>query len=179
MGIIEQLLQQYSLETLILLLVMGGLSIKIISELWEWFYNKAKKHFSFRTQTDQDHQQMLDNFQKLSDEVTAAYEQTQTEIQQLRNDMVNFSHQMQITTERLQENSRNYIIDKHHYFCYQIKAIDDLSLQSLERRFLYYKAAGGNSFVDGLMEEIRSLPKLTLQNEALIKQIAQEKGVIE
>ena len=88
--------------------------------------------------------------------------------------MVQFSDQMKITTERLQESTRNYIIDKHHYFCYQIKAIDDLSLQSLERRFLYYKAAGGNSFIDGLMEEIRELPRLNFQNEQLLHDIARK-----
>ena len=76
-----------------------------------------------------------------------------------------------ITTERLQENSRSYIIDKHHYFCYEVKAIDDLNLQSLERRYLYYKAAGGNSYIDGLMEEIRDLPKVNLQDKNVVEAI--------
>lgn len=68
------------------------------------------------------------------------------------------------TTDRLQENTRSYIIDKHHYFCYQIRAIDDMNLQSLERRYMYYKADGGNSFIDQLMEEIRQLPRVNLQH---------------
>lgn len=78
-----------------------------------------------------------------------------------------------ITTERLQENSRSYIIDKHHYFCYDVKAIDDLNLQSLERRYLYYKAAGGNSYIEGLMEEIRDLPKVNLQDRHIIEAVQQ------
>ena len=167
---IEQLLSQYSIETLVILVALLGFSIKAMSELWEWFYNKFKEHFSFRTQRDQDHQQLIEQIKELSNGIKA----TQEEIQILKNNMVQFSDQMKITTERLQESTRNYIIDKHHYFCYQIKAIDDLSLQSLERRFLYYKAAGGNSFIDGLMEEIRELPRLNFQNEQLLHDIARK-----
>lgn len=170
MGMIEQLLSQYSIETLVILVALLGFSIKAMSELWEWFYNKFKEHFSFRTQRDQDHQQLIEQIKELSNDIKA----TQEEIQILKNNMVQFSDQMKITTERLQESTRNYIIDKHHYFCYQIKAIDDLSLQSLERRFLYYKAAGGNSFIDGLMEEIRELPRLNFQNEQLLHDIVRK-----
>lgn len=170
MGMIEQLLSQYSIETLVILVALLGFSIKAMSELWEWFYNKFKEHFSFRTQRDQDHQQLIEQIKELSNGIKA----TQEEVQILENNMTQFSDQMKITTERLQENSRNYIIDKHHYFCYQVKAIDDLSLQSLERRFLYYKAAGGNSFIDGLMEEIRELPRLNFQNEQLLYDIARK-----
>lgn len=170
MGTIEALFSQYSIEALILLIVMLGLSIKVISELWEWFYNKFKDHFSFRTQRDQDHQQLISEIKELSSEIKS----TKEEIQFLKQDMNQFSKEMKITTERLQENTRNYIIDKHHYFCFKIKAIDDLSLQSLERRFLYYKAAGGNSFIDGLMEEIRKLPRLSFQNEELLHDIARK-----
>ena len=167
---IEQLLSQYSIETLVILVALLGFSIKAMSELWEWFYNKFKEHFSFRTQRDQDHQQLIEQIKELSNGIKA----TQEEVQILENNMTQFSDQMKITTERLQENSRNYIIDKHHYFCYKVKAIDDLSLQSLERRFLYYKAAGGNSFIDGLMEEIRELPRLNFQNEQLLHDIARK-----
>ena len=170
MDTIEALFSQYSIEVLILLIVMLGLSIKVISELWEWFYNKFKDHFSFRTQRDQDHQQLISEIKELSSEIKS----TKEEIQFLKQDMNQFSKEMKITTERLQENTRNYIIDKHHYFCFKIKAIDDLSLQSLERRFLYYKAAGGNSFIDGLMEEIRKLPRLSFQNEELLHDIARK-----
>lgn len=170
MGMIEQLLSQYSIEALVILVALLGFSIKAMSELWEWFYNKFKEHFSFRTQRDQDHQQLIEQIKELSNGIKA----TQEEVQILENNMTQFSDQMKITTERLQENSRNYIIDKHHYLCYQVKAIDDLSLQSLERRFLYYKAAGGNSFIDGLMEEIRELPKLNFQNEQLLHDIARK-----
>jgi len=67
-----------------------------------------------------------------------------------------------ITLARLQDEARSQIIDKHHYFCYKIKAIDDLSLQSLERAYMYYTNAGGNTFIEGLMKELRQLPRAIL-----------------
>ena len=69
---------------------------------------------------------------------------------------------MALVQERLQENTRSYLIDAHHKFCYEKRAIDDLSLQAMERRYLYYKTAGGNSFIDGLMDEVRNLPRINL-----------------
>lgn len=175
MGVIEQLFTQYSIETLLLLLAMFGFSIKAMSELWEWFYNKFKNYFSFRTQRDQDHQQVVLQMQELSNSLHSLKDELQEMKHNMETTMEEFSNQMKITTERLQENSRNYIIDKHHYFCYEVHAIDDLSLQSLERRFLYYKAAGGNSFIDGLMEEIRELPRLNFQNEQLLTNVKNRK----
>jgi hypothetical protein len=62
--------------------------------------------------------------------------------------------------ERMQENTRSYLIDAHHKFCYQFKQIDDLNLESLERRYLYYKTSGGDTFIDHLMEEVRALPRV-------------------
>lgn len=67
-----------------------------------------------------------------------------------------------LVQERMQENSRSFLIDAHHKFCYKYKKIDDLNLQSIERRYLYYKTAGGDTFIDHLMEEIRALPRVTV-----------------
>ena len=52
-----------------------------------------------------------------------------------------------------------YITKEHHYFVYQKGWIDDYSLDCIERRYDHYVAEGGNSFIKGLMEEIRNLPK--------------------
>ena len=53
-----------------------------------------------------------------------------------------------------------WITQQHHYFCYQLGYIDDYNLDCIEKRYGHYKDEGGNSFVHGLMEEIRALPKV-------------------
>lgn len=167
MDILTSLFSQYSIESIFLIIVMLGVSIKFIGELIEWFYTKIRKHFNHQNDKDKEHIEITDGISSVDEKVS----QLLNNVGDLANRVKVLEEQGAITTERLQENSRSYIIDKHHYFCYEIKAIDDLNLQSLERRYLYYKAAGGNSYIDGLMEEIRDLPKVNLQDKHIVEAI--------
>lgn len=160
MEVLSNLFAQYSIESIILLLIALGLSIKLVGELWEYFYNKAKKYLNYQSEKDQKHNALLEGITSVKESIEKVQEKQQT----LEQTVIGFDKQIQQLTERLQENTRSFIIDKHHYFVYQVKAIDDLNLQSLERHYLYYKLAGGDSFIDGLMEEIRALPRLNLQD---------------
>ena len=54
---------------------------------------------------------------------------------------------------------KSYITRQHHYFCYDKRWIDDFSLDCIERRYQHYTEEGGNSFIAGFIEELRSLPK--------------------
>lgn len=53
---------------------------------------------------------------------------------------------------------KSYITKEHHYFCYQVGWIDDFSLDCLEKRYQHYEDQGGNSFIGGLMHDLRTLP---------------------
>ena len=53
---------------------------------------------------------------------------------------------------------KSWITDKHHFYVYQQKWIDDYSLDCIEKRYHHYKDEGGNSFIRDLMIEIRQLP---------------------
>lgn len=183
MSVLTDLFSQLSIESLIILIVSIGLAFKFLSELWDWIYNRLKKHFSFRTQKDQEHEAILssihdtrDAFESFEKNVSDKIEDLDCRFREHTSDMdekfIELTKRMSIATDRLQETTRSYIIDKHHLFCYDVGAIDDLSLQSLERHFLYYKAAGGNSFIDGLMEEVRDLPRLNYQNKETLQGVA-------
>ena len=54
---------------------------------------------------------------------------------------------------------KSFITREHHRFCYQVGWIDDFSLDCIEKRYKHYKNEGGNTFIDGFMEELRALPK--------------------
>jgi len=163
--ILTNLFSQYSIETLILLTISLGLAIKFVGELWEYFYNKVKKYFNYQSQKDQKHEEIIDGIGSIKEQIKSLKEENKN----LNDKLASFDDKMDIMTERLQENTRSFIIDKHHYFCYTVGAIDDLNLQSLERHYLYYKASGGNSFIDGLMEDIRALPRLNINNQKLVE----------
>lgn len=167
MDAISGLFSQYSIESIILIIIILGVAIKFVGELIEWFYTKIRKYFNHQNAQDKAHSEITDGIDDIKEKLEKINETTES----LDNRVKNLENQSQITVDRLQENTRSYIIDKHHYFFYEVGAIDDLNLQSLERRYLYYKNAGGNSYIDGLMDDIRELPKVNLQNEKIVKAI--------
>lgn len=165
MEALTTLFSQYSTESIILFIMAIAIAIKAVSELWEYFYNKLRKYFNYQTKKEQTYSDLMESISNLETslstlrqkEIVSIYEKVDLSVK--RNEEV--KAQVSLITERLQETTRGHIIDKHHYFCYELRYIDDLSLQSLEREYLYYKASGGDTYVDGLMEDMRELPRLT------------------
>lgn len=191
MDALVTLLSQFSIESIIITLVMFLAAVKVVGELLNWCYEKIKQHFNWKTQEDNRHSELMENFnelkvrnkqneeenlrrdkliEKISNQLDEQDKKTADMVKTLTaqtNELTNLKDRVQTLTDRVQDSTKAYIIDKHHHFVYQVKAIDDMSLQELERRFVYYKAAGGNTFIDGLMEEVRDLPKVTVEQMRL------------
>lgn len=191
MDALVTLLSQFSIESIIITLVMFLAAVKVVGELLNWCYEKIKQHFNWKTQEDNRHSELMENFnelkvrnkqneeenlrrdkliEKISNQLDEQDRKTADMVKTLTaqtNELTNLKDRVQTLTDRVQDSTKAYIIDKHHHFVYQVKAIDDMSLQELERRFVYYKAAGGNTFIDGLMEEVRDLPKVTVEQMRL------------
>ena len=70
---------------------------------------------------------------------------------------INKSIHLLISSDR--DDIKAFITKEHHYFCYDKGWIDDYSLDCLEHRFQHYQEEEGNSFIEGLMKELRALPK--------------------
>lgn len=191
MDALITLLSQFSIEGIIITLIMFLAAVKVVGELLNWCYEKIKQHFNWKTQEDNRHSELMENFnelkvrnkqneeenlrrdkliEKISNQLDEQDRKTADMVKTLTaqtNELTDLKNRVQTLTDRVQDSTKAYIIDKHHHFVYQIKAIDDMSLQELERRFVYYKAAGGNTFIDGLMEEVRDLPKVTVEQMRL------------
>ena len=146
--------EQYSIETIILFVVALLIVLKLLNELFDYFYNKIKKHFDEKQEEEKENNKINEVFEQLNI-ISLQLDSINDRLNKIEKDQ-------NLTHERLQESTRSYLIDSHHKFVYQIGAIDDLNLQSIERRYLYYKNGGGNSFIDNLIEEIRKLPKINV-----------------
>lgn len=194
MDAVTTLLSNLSVEGIIFVIILFAVSVKFLGELFEYLYTKLKKYFDIKDAKEQRHEEVMqslnelkrDNIErrerdkyrderveKISQQLDAQDKDSaelKQVVQNLTAELVELKSKVSILTERTQDSTRAYIIDKHHHFCYQIKAIDDMSLQDLERRFMFYKAAGGDTFIDALMEEIRSLPKLTIEQMSYTQQ---------
>ena len=190
MSELNFLLSNYSFEQLFIAVIVGLIVIKVITELIKYFYDKFRNYFGMKTKKEEWEHTTSEKLTYIKDKVdnleTAANQRKERLIAVENKIIENEAHDKKISEqldeltedlklvhERLQENTRSFLIDSHHKFCNDIQGIDDQSLQSMERRYLYYKAAGGDSFIDTLMDEVRALPRI---NYATIKREFQNIG---
>lgn len=160
MDALNNLFAQYSIEGIIIIIVALAVAIKFVGELIEYFYGRLRTYFNHQNARDKAHSEITDGLKEIKEHVNSLEEN----VDNINQEIIKLKNQTELASDRLQENAKCYIMDKHHYFCYEKKIIDDASLQSLERRFLFYKNAGGDSYIDGLMQEIRDLPRATIHN---------------
>lgn len=158
MASITTLFASYSLESIIVIIFMILVAVKAGWEIINWFYEKLKKHFNILSEKDLDKQKMYETIDRIEQKV----EQTNDKIDKLDERMSATEEAVKLTEERMQENTRSYLIDSYHKYK-ALGQIDDMSLQSLEMRYTYYKQAGGDSFIDLLMEEVRRFPRIAAE----------------
>lgn len=187
MDALTTLLSNLSIEGIIIVIVLFAVSVKFLGELFEYLYNKLKKYFDIKDAKEERHEEIIRKLDTLESELQHQKNRSEKREEQVNKmsrqldkqdqnnaefkvmlegqtkELSSLRTQIDVLTERTQDSTRAYLIDKHHHFCYSIKAIDDMSLQDMERRFMFYKAAGGDTFIDALMEEVRALPRLTVE----------------
>jgi hypothetical protein len=142
-------LSEIALFTMLLAsLIVGGLR----------FYDEISKRVSWWADRKTRQAQKEIDLSKRLDEI----EQRQIESDRLMSQFVtslkSFSDSLEILVDSDKDSIKAYLTDKHHYYCYTQGWVDDYNLDCIERRYVHYKKAGGNSFVDHLMEELRLLP---------------------
>lgn len=141
----KDLLTSYSIEQILLFLFLIAMAIKEGISLVNWFIDYFKKIFK-----------KGEKGENLEDKVSTLYDM---QIQQ-EEKMNKMCDNINILMESDRDSIKSWIVEKHHHFCYEVKAIDYFSLESIERRYQHYKAEDGNSYVATLMEELEALPKI-------------------
>lgn len=156
MGDINNLFSHYSLQEIMFFIIALLFAIEATWKLLEFFYNKYQVQIGKKIDARKFEENVIQSLDKINLKVDELNDQNkQTHLQQEQ-----VEKKLALVQERMQENTRSFLIDAHHKFCYEYHKIDDLNLQSIERRYLYYKTAGGDTFIDHLVEEIRSLPRV-------------------
>lgn len=164
MNELNNLLTRYPLQELILLIFMLLLAGEGAWKLFDFYWNKHQVHVGKKIDAQKFETKLAETLTSMDKKIDELGEQNkETHIKQGQMDST-----LTLVQERMQENSRSDLIDAHHKFCYQYKKIDDLSLQSIERKYLYYKTAGGDTFIDHLMEEVRTLPRVSYFSEEAV-----------
>lgn len=154
----EELFFKYSISEIVIFITILAFAIKELVTFFDWgknrilkVYDKNYKSIERRRKLEED----IDELNKFYEEKKKV-DDTFTKIN-LTFEQINERIDMLIESDK--EDIKSYITDKHHFFVYCHGWIDDYSLECLERRFSVYRKEHGNSFVEGLMNEIRALPK--------------------
>lgn len=179
----EELLAKYSVSEIILFIFSLAAALKGFFTLWDYFYDRLKKHFTKAVEEQEQDENITTQLANISEqmkEIRNGHKDDKAEIlDQIKNINIQHSLDRQELIKKIDETKttisvllasdkddiKSWITEKHHYFCYEKKVIDDYSLDCIEKRYKHYLDEGGNSYVATLMNEIRALPKVSMLRE--------------
>ena len=144
MNELIQLFSQFNLGQILIIIILLGLSAKGVVIFFDWVKERLYK---------------LSNKQLKSKKTNEQIKNQEETINNLKKDVEKIQKSIDTLIESDKENIKAWITEKHHYYCYEKKYIDDYTLDCLERRFTRYEEEGGNSFVHNLMDDLRDLPR--------------------
>ncbi len=146
----NDLLQHYTLDEIVVFIVLLAFAIKGIVDFYTW----GKNHIQSLTNKD---------FQRKTDKASIKSDIDKLfDIQVVQNEAIEkLTKSVNLLLSSDKDEIKAWITEKHYYFCYEVKYIDDYSLDCIERRYAHYKQEGGNSFIADLMEDLRALPKVS------------------
>lgn len=147
-----ELFKQYSFFDIINFLILFALAIKGSFSFVEWASMKVRKII-----------RKIDQPEKIKYGLKEQVE----EINNIKSQLKLLILKMDTLIDSDKDDIKAFITRQHHYFVYNKKWIDDYSLDCIQKRYSHYVKQGGNSFIEGLVEEIRKLPKK--QSEASLK----------
>lgn len=148
-----ELITNYSWSEIILFVIAFAAAIKGVVTFWDWGKDRLRKVYDKEDKIEEIKSLIVENTKQMN-EFSNIQAQTINEIQHLKENITNL-------TASDKDDIKAWITEKHHHFCYEIKYIDDYSLDCIEKRYAHYVDEGGNSFISTLMEEIRNLPKVS------------------
>lgn len=148
-----ELITNYSWSEIILFVIAFAAAIKGVVTFWDWGKDRLRKVYDKEDKIEEIKSLIVKNTKQMN-EFSNIQAQTIDEIQHLKENITNL-------TASDKDDIKAWITEKHHHFCYEIKYIDDYSLDCIEKRYAHYVDEGGNSFISTLMEEIRNLPKVS------------------
>ena len=149
----ETLLTEYSLREIIIGLIILIISMKGSFDFFDWvklkYKEKFDKDYNQKKKEDltEEHYQELIEMEKKIDKLTET----------VNTRMDNIEESIKRLTDSDMHDIKSWIVEKHHRLMEQ-KWVDDFTMDTIEKRYHDYKIEGGNSYIKGLVDEIRTLP---------------------
>lgn len=150
----KELFTTYTGTDIIIFVILLALAIKGLVTFIDWAIERLRIFFN----KEQTQDEIMKELKKHTQDITELKEKFQEHLDKS-------CKLMNLLIESDKDDIKAWITEKHHYYCYVQKYIDDYSLDCLEKRFKHYEDEGGNSFVSHLMDEIRQLPRISISDK--------------
>ena len=156
------LLTAYSVSEIFIFIILAVIAVKGSWDLIDFFKNKYLKKFNKdyeKKKQEEVLQEHYDDCQRQYEETMGAYAELSDKMDNVIDSVDKLGTKVNELIESDKHDIKQDIVKQYHYFVDRVGWIDDFSLDTLELRFNDYKSEGGNSYIAGLMSEIRQLPK--------------------
>lgn len=155
----KQLLTQYSVGELILIIFMIAIAAKQLLTVIDFFRKRVKG--TYDTQTEKENQ--IKKLEEVNQKQDQQFEMIMGRLQEIQTTfderVTKHDNDIKKLIQSDRDSIKTEITRQYHHFVETQKWIDDYSLDCLEHLYSHYKDEGGNSFIHTLIEEIRALPK--------------------
>ena len=150
-----ELLSTYSLTQIVTFIVLLAIAVKEGITLVIWFKDLFKKKFNDDMNNTVATKKHNEQICKIKEDIQLLIQNQEKIFEEIKL----FKQQLEMIIESDKDDIKSWITEKHHFYYYERKWIDDYSMDCIEKRYGHYKDEGGNSFIEELMNELRSLPK--------------------
>jgi len=165
-----ELLKTLSVQQIAIFTVMLALAIKGTVDFFTWCKGKYEEKFNKDHSKKNQEEKLMEHYKKCSnqhDETMILYENLNKKIDNLTENfntsINNINSKIDQLTMSDMHDIKGWIVEKHHTLIKQ-GWVDDFTMDTLEKRYADYKAEKGNSYVGGLMTELRALPHCPPEN---------------
>lgn len=154
-----ELLTAYSLTEILIFIVMLAVAVKGVVTYGAWLKGWLKEKFGGKTEEEiqEEIQEEFDEEARnsiLQGRLLLGEQKMRDHEEKI--DKLTKMIELLLTSDR--DNIKAYIVEKHHYFCYNKKWIDDYSMDCIEKKYETYQKENGNSYVSDLVKDLRALP---------------------
>ena len=157
------LFTNYSLSEVIVFIVVLFFAAKEFVLSFDWAKDRLRDYYRSEQRCDEAHEELKEKINELNG-LFDEKQRFEDAIERIWGMFDKIEGQITMLMNSDREAIKAYITERHHFFVYERKWIDDYSLECLERRYIIYTEENGNSFVEHLMEELRALPKVSPTN---------------
>lgn len=148
----KELFTTYTVDQIVMFIILLACAIKGAVGFYDWAKERLGKIIETKTKKNKEQQDIEIRFDVENNQIQEVIEHQKVTDAKL--DKITDSIQLLIQSDK--DDIKSWITEKHHYFC-NLGYIDSYSLDTIEKRYSHYQQEGGNSFVESLMNEIRSL----------------------